>query len=212
MAENTSLTTRADNEILAERDEHTGKIMQYMQLCPTITDPVTMLELIAKAQHTYMSGGAGGAMGLHNIHPEIPLDVCEKMIRNFGWRTKRVEALQEQQVAAATSQVAFINNVRVAEATRIVNSIGPVIERLAAEINAALDGDGEYRTSDARRLSEALSQLTGSLMTAAGIDGKVPEMPEGVAAASGENKKQPWVSIHATGPVRIASGETLENQ
>lgn len=183
-------------------------VEHYMEQCPAIKSPVEMMQTVARAHEAYVKASVTGADGLAQMFPSVPEDVFAKMIRALGWKEQRDEHLADLRTAAAVGYVDFVNRVRATEAKRIVDAVGPVVEKLAQEINSALSGDGQYRTIDARRLSEALAQLSGTLMQAAAVDGKMPEPEEG--AGDGDDKKgkkKPWVTVNASGPVTMVSGD-----
>ena len=75
------------------------------------------------------------------------------------------------------------------------------------------DDDGKYKTSNVRRLSEALAQITDKLMQAAGVDGKMPELPESMQGDGGpKDGKRPWVTVNASGPVTLETGAAPEKK
>ena len=182
----------------------TNDLLAY---CPAIKDELELLEILGAARDDYVYGKLAGPKNLATKYPMLPYEVCQKLVTAYGWREMRAKHLEDLQISSAVDYAQFVRDQRTAVARNIVDQISPVLKRMSEEIGVSLDGDGQYRTIDARRLAECLAQMSNTLMTAVAIDGTVPELPD-TAAGDGKDKgKRPWVNITASGPVAISSGD-----
>ena len=183
----------------------TNDLLAY---CPKIRDELELLEILGAARDDYVYGKLAGPKDLSAKYPMLPYEVCRKLVTAYGWREMRAKHLEDLQIAAAVDMARFIVETRMRVAKDMVDQLGPAVKSLTEEIAASLgDKDSRYRTMDARRLAEAVAQLADKLMKAAGIDGTVPELPETAAGDGGGKGKRPWVSVTASGPVSISSGD-----
>ena len=188
-----------------------SKMEDVLALCPDIEDVPELLETLTKAREAYLTGAAAGPRDLAAKFPKLPVEVCRRMVESFGWRKQRVERLEDIQVSAAVEYADYVRQQRAKVAKSIVDKLDPVLERMAKEVSEVLDADPEdskYRTIDARRLAEALAQISGVLLQAVAADGKIPEVPESMRDEARDKKggKQPWLSINASGPVTMVAG------
>lgn len=187
------------------------KLDRLLDLCPTVRDRGDLIEIMVAAREDYLSGKLASARDLAGKYPMLPLAACHRLIDSFGWKNERAARLEDVQVAAAMEYAEMVRQRRAATVGAVLDSIGPTVQKLSGEIDAILgpaaDKDSKYRTIDARRLAEALAQLSGVLLQAVAADGKMPELPESAQAKAGDGKR-PWVNVTASGPVTIAQGET----
>jgi hypothetical protein len=182
----------------------TNDLLAY---CPMIRDELELLEILGAARDDYVHGELAGPKALSTKYPMLPYEVCQKLVTAYGWREMRAKHLEDLQISSAVDYAQFVRDQRTVVAKGIVDQISPVLKRMSEEIGVALDGTGQYRTIDARRLAECLAQMSDTLMKAVAIDGTVPELPD-TAAVDGKDKgKRPWVSVTASGPVSISSGD-----
>ena len=178
-----------------------------LAFCPTIKDELELLEILGAARDDYVYGKLAGPKNLATKYPMLPYEVCQKLVTAYGWREMRAKHLEDLQISSAVDYAQFVRDQRTTVAKGIVDQISPVLKRMSEEIRVSLDGDGQYRTIDARRLAECLAQMSDTLMKAVAIDGTVPELPD-TASGDGKDKgKRPWVNITASGPVAISAGD-----
>lgn len=186
-----------------------SKFTRLLDRCPEVYDEEELMAVAKDAQQAYMDGEVAGPAAMAKRFPKLPFEVCRQLIDTFGWRDMRVRHLEDLQAAAAVDYAEFIRETRKSVAKNLVDQLGPAIKTLTEEISTSLSHTSEadkYRTMDARRLAEAVAQLADKLMKAAGIDGNMPAVPE-QAEKGKDQAKRPWVSITASGPVAISSGD-----
>jgi hypothetical protein len=188
-----------------------SKMDKLRALCPDVRDVPELLEILEAAREAYVTGKAAGPRDLAVQFPKLPREVCRRLVEGFGWRKQRVERLEDLQVSAAVEYADYIRAERSKVAKSIVDKLSPVLGSMAEEVDKVLaDKDSKYRTIDARRLAEALAQISGVLLQAVAADGKVPELPESMQEQAGnKGGRQPWLNIHAAGPVTIKGGNDL---
>ena len=142
-----------------------------------------------------MSGKAVGPRELSAKYPMLPLEACRRLVNAFGWRAERASRLEDVQVAAAMEYAELVREKRASTVVGVLDSLGPTVTKLSKEIDEILapKKDGEpvdkYRTIDARRLAEALAQISGVILQAVAADGKMPELPESMAQKAGDGKR-----------------------
>ena len=187
------------------------KIDRLLDLCPLVDGRKALIDVMVAARDDYMSGKLASARDISKKYPVLPLEACRRLVDAFGWRTERAARLEDVQVAAAVEYAELVRLKRAETVGGVLESIGPTVKKLSAEIESILgDGagrDDKYRTIDARRLSEALAQLSGVLLQAVAADGKMPELPESTQSKAADSKR-PWLNVTAHGPVTISQGET----
>ena len=182
------------------------------EMCPLASGRDELLREIAAARAAYMSGEAPSPGALAVRFPKLPLEACKRLVDDFGWRKDRMEELADARVAADLSYLNLIRCRRDSEVKKVLDGVGPAVEWLSNEIKSLLgpaaDKDSKYRTIDARRLAEALAQLSGVLLQAVAADGRMPAAPE-AAQGGGGPQRQPWLNITAQGPVSVSRGGTM---
>lgn len=186
-----------------------GRYAALMKKCPQVETVMEMIQLVAQAQEEYIRGKAVTSTDVAAKYPKLPAEVCEGLVRTMGWKRQREEYLREIQAAAAVDFAEFLYGNRRAVAKNVIDNLGPALHKLAAELQRVMDspdgGDSRFKTSDARRLTEAISHLAGPLMQAAAIDGKVPELPKPGEAEGDAKGKRPWLQFNSQGPVTVVA-------
>ena len=185
-----------------------SRIDDLMSMCPDVKDVNELMDIMVAAKEAYVNGKAAGPKELSTLFPKLPYEVCQKMVSVYGWRSTRIERLEDLRVAAAVDFADYVRDARRKVAKDLVDQLSPVVKLLSDEIGNSLgDADSKYRTMDARRLAEAVAQIADKLMKAAGIDGTAPALPESALPDGKSRGKQPWMTINAAGPVTIAQGD-----
>lgn len=192
---------------LAKRDP-SGLAIKLMELCPGITEPMKMLQLVAEAHSAYVYGECTSARDLARKFENIPLEAFQYLVKSLDWPRQRAAYLDEVRTASEVKYAEFLEKTRAAVASEMAEQLRPTIKAMNEKLSAALLSDDKYSTTDSRRLAEALSMLMDKLLQVVGVDGAPPKPADAAKVLQPDKPvKQPFVTVNATGPVSVSAGE-----
>jgi hypothetical protein len=203
------LSEKLQNTLMApDKARRENKILRHF---PPGTLSARASEIVGEAFERYVVRGES-AEEIAEAMPDAPARLVRRLVRAMGWNDRREQHLLELQTASAIRYAKTVERYRDGVVTAVAGEdTSALLGSLVAQMKRTLEPDdgeaGKYAGAAVRRLAEAYKQIADVALSAVNISGEMPELAALRRKAEGGGAgKQPWLSVHAAGPVTISSG------
>lgn len=198
--------TRRDAAVtLAEENRRLQSADWLLQLPQLNGDEQKMIELQRQCYNAFLAK----EVSLRDVAVQfsVPMAVLSDWAKLGKWSDRRLALRNDLLVQVEQEYLEFVKSNRVQTASGILESVNPLVEKIAKAMGETLDaGPGPVNTIDLRRFAEALKSVSDIVQQAVALSGAlpVPVKPEQEkSVGDGPGGKPAFFRMDVNGPVNI---------